>query len=67
MFSSNPNGPGRFGSGGVRPARASQTSGRKLGLSRAISMIGPPGTFGTPVRMAGSTANSVVPYRVEVA
>ena len=54
------NGPGRFTSDGVRPARLSQVRGRKP-PSRATSMIEPPGTFGTPVWTFGSTARNFVP------
>src|SRR3954451_10460502 len=37
------------------------TSGRNDGLSRAISDIGPPGTFGTPARTSGSRPSSCTP------
>jgi hypothetical protein len=60
MFSLNAK-PGRLVSGGVRLSRLSVTSPRKAGLSRAISMIDPPGTFGTPSRTFDSTARNFVP------
>ena len=41
---------------GVRVSSDKPTRIRKLGDRRAISMIGPPGTFGTPARMSGSSA-----------
>ena len=61
MFSLNWKRPGRFASGGVRPTRLSQTSGLNTGERRTISMIEPPGTFGTPARTFGSIARNFVP------
>lgn len=47
-------------SDGLRVIREIPTSGRKL-PNRAISMIDPPGTFGTPARMSGSSPRSCTP------
>jgi hypothetical protein len=46
---------------GTRDASAMPTSARKAGLRRAISMMAPPGTLGTPARMSGSTAMNLTP------
>ena len=65
MFSSKPQAGGAsgpaFNSDGIRLASPMPTRGRKEGLRRAISMIAPPGTFGTPARSESSSARSLMP------
>ena len=52
---------GRLMSDGRRDASAIAPSRRNTGLRRTISMIEPPGTFGTPALIAGSTPRKIVP------
>src|SRR5919202_679989 len=47
--------PGGLIKDGTRAAKNVPSSGRKLGLRRAMSVTVPPGTLGTPARMSGST------------
>ncbi len=48
-------------SDGTRVASVKPISPRNTGESRAISVIEPPGTFGTPAAMFGSTPSRMVP------
>jgi len=62
MFSLNamPLGSATLMSDGTRVASAMPVSGRNT-PSRATSVIEPPGTFGTPALISGSTPNRMVP------
>jgi len=64
-FSLKPHAGGANGSAlrsaGTLEASAMPTNTRNEGLSRAISMMGPPGTFGTPARMESSRASNFTP------
>ena len=60
MFSVKPNEP-PLRSEGVRAPSESATRPRNDGDRRAISMMGPPGTFRTPARMSGSTPSRMPP------